>query len=161
MLHFNYMNFAEYQTKAATTALYPNQGNNLYYPALGLGGETGEVLNKIKKVMRDHQGEVTDEFREILKQELGDLLLHVTLHSVMAEEKEAFTVNDLIKAATEKMIRRHPHVFAGTKVSGSHEVKANWEKLKMKESICEGWPTTGSEENKGRTCPGEYGSVSY
>ncbi|HLE33656.1 MAG TPA: nucleoside triphosphate pyrophosphohydrolase [Bacteroidota bacterium] len=68
-----------------------------------------------------------------LKQELGDLLLHVTLHSVMAEEKEAFTVNDLIKAATEKMIRRHPHVFAGTKVSGSHEVKANWEKLKMKE----------------------------
>ncbi len=68
-----------------------------------------------------------------LKRELGDLLLHVTLHSVMAEEEKAFTVNDLIEAATEKMIRRHPHVFADAKVSGAHEVKANWEKLKMKE----------------------------
>lgn len=84
--------------------------------------ETYEVIEAI-----DHNN--LDE----LKRELGDLLLHVTLHSVMAEEKKAFTVNDLLEAATEKMVRRHPHVFAGTKVSGSHEVKANWEKLKMKE----------------------------
>ncbi|MBI5793830.1 nucleoside triphosphate pyrophosphohydrolase family protein [Candidatus Uhrbacteria bacterium] len=71
------MNFSDYQAFAKTTALYPDAGKNLYYPALGLGGETGEVLNKIKKVMRDHGGEVTEEFREILKAELGDVLWYV------------------------------------------------------------------------------------
>ncbi|HLA69799.1 MAG TPA: nucleoside triphosphate pyrophosphohydrolase [Bacteroidota bacterium] len=80
---------------------------------------------------------------EELKQELGDLLLHVALHSVMAEQESAFTMNDVILATTEKMIRRHPHVFSDTKVSSAHEVKVNWEKLKMKEgrrSVLDGVP---------------------
>ena len=80
---------------------------------------------------------------EELKQELGDLLLHVALHSVMAEQESAFTMNDVILATTEKMISRHPHVFSDTKVSSAHEVKANWEKLKMKEgrrSVLDGVP---------------------
>ncbi len=71
------MNLSEYQEKALTTALYPNQGSNPYYPALGLGGEVGEVLNKVKKIMRDHDGKLTDEYREILKKELGDVLWYV------------------------------------------------------------------------------------
>ncbi len=102
MLHFKSMNFAEYQVKAATTALYPNQGNNLYYPALGLGGETGEVLNKIKKVMRDHQGEVTDDFREILKQELGDVLWYV---AALAGELR-LDLDDIAQANIEKLFSR-------------------------------------------------------
>ncbi|MCI0565231.1 MAG: nucleoside triphosphate pyrophosphohydrolase [Nitrososphaera sp.] len=78
-----------------------------------------------------------------LKSELGDLLLHVAMHSVMAEEEKAFTVDEVMNASMEKLIRRHPHVFGDTKVSGSHEVKANWEKLKMAEgrtSMLDGVP---------------------
>jgi MazG family protein len=70
---------------------------------------------------------------EELKQELGDLLLHVTLHSVMAEEEKAFAIDDLLTSAMEKMIRRHPHVFGDVKVENSGQVRANWEQLKMKE----------------------------
>lgn len=70
---------------------------------------------------------------EELKQELGDILLHVTLHSVMAEEEKGFTIDDLLKSAMEKMIRRHPHVFSDVKAENSRQVKANWEQLKMKE----------------------------
>src|SRR3990167_5803108 len=102
MLHFKSMNFAEYQAKAATTALYPNQGNNLYYPALGLGGETGEVLNKIKKVMRDHGGNVTDEYREILRGELGDVMWYVT---ALAREL-GLNLDDIAQANLEKLFSR-------------------------------------------------------
>lgn len=71
------MKFSEYQEKAWETAVYPDQGNNIYYPALGLGGEAGEVLNKAKKVMRDHEGVVTDEYAEIFKKEIGDVLWYI------------------------------------------------------------------------------------
>jgi NTP pyrophosphatase (non-canonical NTP hydrolase) len=71
------MHLSDYQEKAKSTAIYPNQGENIYYPALGLAGETGEVLNKIKKVMRDHEGVVNDEYKQILKKELGDVLWYV------------------------------------------------------------------------------------
>ncbi len=71
------MKLSEYQQKARVTALYPNANNNPYYPALGLGGEVGEVLNKIKKIMRDHDGVINDEHRKDLKKELGDVLWYV------------------------------------------------------------------------------------
>jgi NTP pyrophosphatase (non-canonical NTP hydrolase) len=71
------MHLSDYKEKAKSTAIYPNQGENIYYPALGLAGETGEVLNKIKKVMRDHEGVVNDEYKQILKKELGDVLWYV------------------------------------------------------------------------------------
>ena len=68
------MDFNDYQTQAKTTAKYPNAGDNLYYPALGLGGEVGEMQNKIKKVMRDDGGELHEEVRQNLITELGDVL---------------------------------------------------------------------------------------
>ena len=71
------MHLSEYQEKAKSTAVYPNIGENIYYPALGLAAETGEVVNKIKKVMRDHDGIVTPEYKEIFKKELGDVLWYV------------------------------------------------------------------------------------
>lgn len=67
------MNIKEYQDLAMSTAIYPNKGSNLYYPALGLAGETGEVCEKIKKIMRDDGGVVSEEKRELLKKELGDI----------------------------------------------------------------------------------------
>lgn len=78
-----------------------------------------------------------------LKKELGDLMLHVVLHSIMAEEEGAFTIDDVIANINSKLIRRHPHVFGDTKVENSRDVKLNWEKIKMSEgrrSLMEGVP---------------------
>jgi tetrapyrrole methylase family protein / MazG family protein len=81
---------------------------------------------------------------EELKQELGDLFLHVVFHSVIAEEANSFTLNDVIRTISEKLIRRHPHVFGDTVVKGQEEVKRNWERIKMnegRESILDGIPS--------------------
>lgn len=71
------MNFEEYQKKSRKTALYPNIGENFVYPVLGLTGEAGEVAEKIKKVIRDKNGVMDDESREMIKKELGDVLWYV------------------------------------------------------------------------------------
>ena len=70
---------------------------------------------------------------ENLKEELGDLLLQIMMHAEIAEEEGIFTIDDVIKGITEKMIRRHPHVFGDTQVSGSGEVLKNWEEIKARE----------------------------
>lgn len=78
-----------------------------------------------------------------LSKELGDLLLHVVFHTVIAEETSKFSLDDVIQSITDKLIRRHPHVFGNTKVNGSDEVKLNWENIKMLEgrsSVLEGVP---------------------
>jgi XTP/dITP diphosphohydrolase len=82
-----------------------------------------------------------------LKKELGDLLLHVIFHSRMATETNSFTINDVIYAIQEKLIRRHPHVFGKNKVEVEDEdekaVARNWESIKMnegRESVLEGLP---------------------
>jgi len=78
-----------------------------------------------------------------LKKELGDILLHVVLHSVMAEETNSFTLSDVLDAISKKLIVRHPHILGEEKVDGIKNVLQNWEALKMKEgrtSILEGVP---------------------
>lgn len=79
-----------------------------------------------------------------LKEELGDLLLHVVLHAVIAEEKKAFAIDDVINAVSDKLVRRHPHVFGGKMNAGTpHEVKTNWERIKLdegRESVVDGVP---------------------
>ncbi len=68
-----------------------------------------------------------------LRKELGDLLLHVVFHTVIAEESNHFKIDDVIDSIQEKLIRRHPHVFGDVKVSGADEVKKNWEEIKLSE----------------------------
>jgi MazG family protein len=78
-----------------------------------------------------------------LKKELGDLLLHVIFQSRMATETETFTIEDVIYSISEKLIRRHPHVFGETVAGEESQVAANWEAIKLKEgkkSILEGVP---------------------
>jgi tetrapyrrole methylase family protein/MazG family protein len=80
---------------------------------------------------------------EELKKELGDLLLHVIFHSVIAEEMNKFTLAEVINLEKEKLIRRHPHVFGDVEVEDHHEVKQNWEKIKLSEgrsSVLDGLP---------------------
>ncbi len=82
------------------------------------------------------------DFNE-LKIELGDLLLHVVFHTVIAQESKHFTLDEVIDNIKNKLIRRHPHVFGDTEVSGSKEVKRNWETIKLsegRESILDGVP---------------------
>ncbi|MBI5464005.1 MAG: nucleoside triphosphate pyrophosphohydrolase [Ignavibacteriales bacterium] len=68
-----------------------------------------------------------------LKVELGDLLLHIILHTVMAEEEKSFALEDVLASAVDKMIRRHPHVFSDTVPLTADEVSHRWESLKMQE----------------------------
>lgn len=78
-----------------------------------------------------------------LKSELGDLLLHIVFHSAIAEENKTFSINDVIDSITEKLIRRHPHVFGDAKVNNTKEVVQNWEEIKLAEgrdSVLEGVP---------------------
>jgi XTP/dITP diphosphohydrolase len=75
--------------------------------------------------------------------ELGDLLLHVVMHAVMAAERNAFTLADVIDRVGQKLIHRHPHVFGETSADSADAVKKNWEQLKMQEgrdSVLEGTP---------------------
>ena len=71
------MNFTEYQQKAKATAKYPVIGHGVIYPTLGLTNEAGEVAGKIKKVFRDKDGIISDETRDALKAELGDVLWYL------------------------------------------------------------------------------------
>lgn len=82
------------------------------------------------------------DFNEI-KNELGDLMLHIVFYSKIAEELGAFTISDVIEGINNKLIRRHPHIYDTTTVNDAEEVKRNWEKIKLKEgrkSVLEGVP---------------------
>ena len=81
-----------------------------------------------------------------IRNELGDLLLHIVFYSRMASEKDEFDIRDVCEAISEKLIFRHPHVFGNTDVkNNSGIVKRNWEELKIKEgnpSVLGGVPTS-------------------
>lgn len=68
-----------------------------------------------------------------IKEELGDMLLQIVFYSKLAQEEQAFTIDDVIEGINSKLIRRHPHVFGTTEVSGSGEVSKNWEEIKRRE----------------------------
>jgi NTP pyrophosphatase (non-canonical NTP hydrolase) len=72
------LDFRSYQIQAAKTAIYPNRGNNLAYPTLGLCGEAGEVAEKVKKIIRDNGGLVPADVYNKLVAELGDVLWYVS-----------------------------------------------------------------------------------
>ena len=69
----------------------------------------------------------------LLREELGDLLLQVVFHAEIAMQGGAFDIDDVAEGITAKLIRRHPHVFAGTSVDSASEVLVNWERIKTEE----------------------------
>lgn len=78
-----------------------------------------------------------------IKKELGDLMLHLVFYSKIASEQKAFDITDVLNGICEKLIERHPHIYGDVEVSGEEEVKANWEKLKLKggnTSVLQGVP---------------------
>lgn len=86
---------------------------------------------------------ITDNDWQGIKEELGDLLLHIVFYSKIAREQGQFTLEDVIDGIAEKLIARHPHIYGDVKVENEEDVKKNWEKLKLKEgknSVLSGVP---------------------
>jgi len=98
----NRMDLNDYQTSALKTAIYPNMGANFAYPALGLVGEAGEVADKLKKVIRDNDGVLTDTVRDAVAKEIGDVLWYV---SVLAYEMD-YDLNSIAQINLDKLASR-------------------------------------------------------
>ena len=105
------MNFETYQINARKTAIYPNLGSNYVYPTLGLVGESGEVAEKIKKILRDKDGVFDQETLIGLRKELGDVLWY--LSNICSELN--FSLSDVAKENIDKLNNRS---IKGT-ISGS------------------------------------------
>ena len=94
-------------------------------------------LQTLKQYLVEESYEVIDAIdsgdRSKLVEELGDLLLQVIFQAQICSEEGSFTFDDVARAISEKLIRRHPHVFGEVKVSGSAEVLRNWGKIKLTE----------------------------
>lgn len=88
---------------------------------------------------------ILDNNIEEVKKELGDIFLHLVFYSKIASEKGAFDIADSLNFICDKLIQRHPHIYGDVQVADEDEVKANWEKLKLKEgkkSVLEGVPNS-------------------
>lgn len=94
-----------------------------------------EVYELADAIIKEDPGDI--------KEEIGDVMLHMVFYAKIAEETGAFDIADALNSICEKLIARHPHIYGDVQVKDEAEVKANWEKLKLKEgkkSILEGVP---------------------
>jgi NTP pyrophosphatase (non-canonical NTP hydrolase) len=103
------MDFKEYQEKAATTAIYPNRGKNLIYPVLGLCGESGEVAEKVKKLIRDKNSEIDQEFLDAIEKEIGDVMWYIA--AVCYELK--LDMNTVAEKNIQKLFNRKENNLLG------------------------------------------------
>lgn len=104
------MTFIEYQEKAVETAIY-GKGDLIIYPALGLGNEAGEVLGKVKKVLRDKNGNFDKESCETISAEIGDCLWYC---AALARDL-GISLEDIANKNIEKLIsRRERNVIQGS-----------------------------------------------
>jgi len=101
--------------------------------------ETYELSDAILEKDPDNMKESMDK----IKKELGDLMLHIVFYSRIASETNDFNIADVCNSLCEKLIHRHPHIYGDVKVKDEHDVKRNWEKIKLKEGV-----PSGKEESK-------------
>lgn len=88
---------------------------------------------------------ILDKDLQGVKEELGDIMLHLVFYAKIGDEKGAFDIADVLNGVCDKLVQRHPHIYGDVKVSGEEEVKKNWEQLKLKEgkkSVLEGVPNS-------------------
>ena len=105
------MDFDNYQIEARKTAVYPNKDKNFIYPTLGLVGESGEVAEKVKKILRDKNNSFDYESKIAIKKELGDVLWYL---SNLCHELD-FSLNEVAEENLEKLNNR----LSRGKISGS------------------------------------------
>ena len=96
-----------------------------------------QTIESIRHLTIEETYELSDAIlgqdMEKIKKELGDLMLHIVFYSRIASETKTFNIADVCNSLCEKLIHRHPHIYGDVKVKDEHEVKSNWEKLKLKE----------------------------
>jgi MazG family protein len=138
--------------------------------------ENGCPWDKLQtpETLRPHMIEEVYELSEAIdhkddmhmKEELGDLLLHIVFQAKIAEEEGRFTLPDILNSINEKMERRHPHIFGNVSVKDHEEVEHNWEKIKKKEktgrkSILEGLPISLPALIKARRIQAKAATVGF
>ncbi len=106
-----------------------------------------QTLESLRHLTIEEMYELTDAILdndlEEIKKEIGDIMLHMVFYSKIGSEKESFDIADSLNHICEKLIHRHPHIYGDVEVANEEEVKANWEKLKLKEgnkSVLSGVP---------------------
>ena len=101
-----------------------------------------QTIESIRHLTIEETYELSDAILEKdmdkIKKELGDLLLHIVFYSRIASETKTFDIAAVCNSLCEKLIHRHPHIYGDVKVKDEHEVKSNWEKLKLKEKNASG-----------------------
>ena len=86
---------------------------------------------------------ILDKNMDEIREELGDLMMHLLFYAKIGEEKQAFDVRDVLEGISDKLVYRHPHIYDGVEVANADEVADNWEKLKLQEgkkSVLSGVP---------------------
>jgi MazG family protein len=106
-----------------------------------------QTIQSLRQMTLEETYELTDAITEndwkSIKEELGDLLLHIVFYSKIGAEQKQFTIEEVIEGISKKLIDRHPHIYGDVKVENEEDVKRNWEKLKLKEgkkSVLSGVP---------------------
>ncbi len=106
-----------------------------------------QTIQTLRQQTLEETYELTDAITEnnwsSIKEELGDLLLHIVFYSKIGAEQNHFTIDDVINGVCEKLISRHPHIYGDVEVNDEEDVKRNWENLKLKEgkeSVLSGVP---------------------
>ncbi|HEU4471539.1 MAG TPA: nucleoside triphosphate pyrophosphohydrolase [Flavisolibacter sp.] len=108
-----------------------------------------QTIQSLRQMTLEETYELADAITESdwksMKEELGDLLLHIVFYSKIASEQGQFTLEEVIEGISKKLIDRHPHIYGNVQVENEEDVKRNWEKLKLKEgkkSVLSGVPRT-------------------
>lgn len=96
-----------------------------------------QTLESLRTLTIEETYELSDAINENdldgLKGEIGDLMLHLVFYSKIASESNYFNITDVLNGICDKLVHRHPHIYGDTAVNNEEDVKANWEKLKLKE----------------------------
>jgi MazG family protein len=108
-----------------------------------------QTIQTLRQMTLEETYELTDAITEnnwmAIKEELGDLMLHLVFYSKIATEEKQFTITEVLEAISKKLVDRHPHIYGNVEVKNDEDVKRNWEKLKLKEgktSVLSGVPKT-------------------
>lgn len=106
-----------------------------------------QTIHTLRQLTIEETYELTDAITDSnwkgIKEELGDLMLHLVFYAKIGTEQNQFTLEEVINGVCDKLIHRHPHIYSDTHVNDEEDVKKNWEKLKLKEgktSILSGVP---------------------
>ena len=96
-----------------------------------------QTINSLRKLTIEETYEladaITDNNFDGIKEELGDLIMHIVFYAKIGSEKQKFDIADVINNVCDKLVRRHPHIYGNVKVESAEDVKKNWENIKLNE----------------------------